>query len=153
MRTKTLDIRDDDRSRRKSTQIDVKRSVHAVAAGAFVLFLAAPVGRAQSDTTVSARANTGLVQGTLRVKNDDTHWRLNLRDNKADNEALYLEVIVDVETGRDRVFRSGNTSGGKTLPFEGDTHHSGTRGAYINICQAKPGGSDPCKRAAYVSQQ
>jgi hypothetical protein len=114
--------------------------------GAFVLLLTAPVGWAQSDTTVSARANTGHVHGALRVKNGDTHWRLELRDNKADNEALYLEVIIDVDKRPDKVFRGGNTSGGKTARFRGTAHDSGTIGAIINICQAKPKAPDPCER-------
>jgi hypothetical protein len=130
-----------------SRQLRLKRGAWALGAGSIVLFLAAPLSWAQpSAFRLDYHANTGHVQGTLNAFNDDTRWDLQLQDKKADNEAVYLEVIIDVDKRPDKVFRGGNTSGGKTARFRGATHQSRTLGAVVNICQAKPKAPDPCER-------
>jgi len=116
----------------------------------------APAPSQGSGVKIDAKTNTGHVTGTVSVKNDTVEWHLKLRDEKADDEAVYLVVSIGKKGENDTfndVNESRRTTGGKVLPFDGKKTIKGANSASIQICQDRKLLPDSCKQAAFVAEQ
>jgi hypothetical protein len=95
----------------------------------------------------------GHVRGTLRVHRDKTTWDLTITDISSDNYPAYAAIEIDISARPDRTVRSGNTSGGKSVRWTGETHHAGTRGARLKIYRDEPNQRDQGGEVLYVDER